>query len=87
MPLYDVTLPVSGQVTVHNVEGKDEQDAIANAFTIDFGKEELEWTAHEEIVEGNVFCGMLNEAFAEKVEKPDGQEEGEEAGQEEAGEG
>ena len=59
MKNYYLEIPITGIIAIE-IEAETEQEAIKKAFdeiTID---DILEWEAHENITQGNVFYGMLN---------------------------
>jgi hypothetical protein len=61
-----VCIPITGFVTVE-VTATTESEAIEKGFDVDgFGDPE-EWEVHRSVTEGNVFHGVLNEAYAERV--------------------
>ena len=74
---YYVEMPVTMVIKVFDVEADSKEDAIAkvkesNLYVdvIDeeeqFADIELEWEMHDQVVRGNVFYGLLNEASAEE---------------------
>lgn len=73
MKLYDVRLPICGELSVQ-VEANSEEDAIEKALGSDLSFDMIEtWEAHRMIVEGNIFHGSLREAKASLAagEEPD----------------
>ena len=64
MKSYLVRLPVSGVLEIE-VEAQNEDEAIAKALESDATNDHItEWNTHRQIVQGNVFHGILNEAEA-----------------------
>lgn len=66
---YGVTLPVTGIIYVE-VEAESEKEAIEKALSAEgceWPKTPDEWEAHSQIVRGNVFSGMQNNASAEEI--------------------
>lgn len=68
---FTVALPITGVIYVE-VEAKDEDDAINAALMEDLvdgekWPEPEEWQVHRQIVEGNIFHGGMNEAYAEEI--------------------
>lgn len=65
MKEYDVCIPISGKIWV-TVEAETQQEAIEKALSSEqICRDNLEeWEAHTKIVQGNIFYGMQNEAFA-----------------------
>lgn len=63
---YDVCLPISGTIIV-TVDADSEEEAIQNALdSDDLIIDNIEsWTAHEHIVQGNIFYGERNDAEAD----------------------
>jgi len=68
MPRYEVQLPITGYAIIE-VEAEDEKSAIDVALqSEDLTLSSIEtWAAVEQVVEGNVFYGELNEASAELI--------------------
>lgn len=57
---FVVTLPITGIVEV-TVEAENEEEALNLALEQATLKDIVEWEAHKQICEGNVFHGVLNE--------------------------
>lgn len=67
MATYGVSLPITGSVYVE-VEANSEEEAIEKALESEVTSDDIEgWETHQQIVQGNVFYGQLNEAHAEEV--------------------
>lgn len=64
---FTVAVPITGIIRV-TVEAADEDAALEQAMSSDELKLDNceEWSAHEQIVKGNVFYGDLNRAYAKE---------------------
>ena len=60
MRKYWVTVPVTARICVE-VEAEDRESAIDKAFDEGTLDDIEEWEMHEQIVDGNVFYGLINE--------------------------
>lgn len=64
MKTWFVSLPVTGTATIE-VQAETEEGAIDAALSAELTVEHLrEWEAIRQIVRGNIFCGIRNEAEA-----------------------
>lgn len=74
MPKFGVTLPITGQIYLE-VEAENDKAAIDAALsqggTFD---DVLEWETLRVVCEGNVYHGMLNRAYAKKIESDEDEE-------------
>lgn len=68
MKKFDVTLPISGTLFIPDVEAETEEEAIEKAMNTSYDphQHELMWNTEEQLVQGNVFYGELNKAYAEE---------------------
>lgn len=60
MKKYYVQIPITGYLDVE-IDAGDKESAIEKAFEIGTLEDLLEWEMHEQIIQGNVFHGLLNE--------------------------
>lgn len=64
MPRYTVVYPVTGQVTVYDIEAESVDEAIEKGWNLTDSKDpniaEPEWYAITQVVEGNVYHGHIN---------------------------
>lgn len=68
MPTYNVTLPITGIICT-TVEANSEEEAIEKALNSELSTDDIqEWNAHKQIVQGNVFHGVCNDAEASQEE-------------------
>lgn len=69
MGTYKVSIPFTGIACIE-VEAGDEKEAIKEGFEkVDFDRDCEEIEFHTKVVEGNVFYGLLDEAYAEIKKK------------------
>lgn len=67
MKTYSVTIPITGIIYVE-VEADSRKEAIEKAMDLDFQSKDIEeWETHKQIVQGNVFYGVRNEATADEI--------------------
>jgi len=62
---YLVHIPLAGRV-VYSVEACCAEEALDRALEGDGAQVDLTYEVHEKLVDGNVFAGDLNEAYAEE---------------------
>ncbi|WP_142413088.1 hypothetical protein [Hathewaya massiliensis] len=66
MGTYKVSIPFTGIACIE-VEAENEKEAIKEGFEkVDFDRDCEEIEFHTKVVEGNVFYGLLDEAYAER---------------------
>ncbi len=72
---YAVSIPITGSIYIE-LDAKSEEDAIAKAWEA-YGDgwenhfDAPDWEALEEVVSGNVFHGMINSQYADKIDEAD----------------
>lgn len=67
MKTYLVRLPITGSVDVE-IEADNEDAAIEAALNSEISIDDItEWDVCKQIVTGNVFWGIINEAEAEEI--------------------